>query len=74
MIQERVQCGVVRLVCLCLAISMSGVLLGCVDSSQSSRVLTVFAASSLTDAFTDLGKGFEAEVPGAEVRFAFAGS
>jgi molybdate transport system substrate-binding protein len=36
--------------------------------------LTIFAASSLTAAFTDLGKAFEAAHPGATVQFNFAGS
>lgn len=36
--------------------------------------LTVFAAASLTDVFADLGTTLEAEHPGLEVRFTFAGS
>ncbi len=39
-----------------------------------SRTLTVFAAASLTDAFTELGKTFEAANPGVTVTFNFAGS
>jgi molybdate transport system substrate-binding protein len=39
-----------------------------------SRTLTVFAAASLTDAFTELGKNFEAANPGVTVTFNFAGS
>jgi molybdate transport system substrate-binding protein len=35
--------------------------------------VTVFAAASLTDAFTDIGKAFEAET-GRQVTFSFAGS
>lgn len=38
------------------------------------QTLTVFAAASLTDAFTAIGKGFEALHPGVTVRFNFAGS
>ena len=38
------------------------------------RTLTVFAAASLTDAFTELGKSFEAANPGVTVTFNFAGS
>jgi len=36
--------------------------------------LTVFAAASLKDAFTELGATFEATHPGVDVRFSFAGS
>ena len=36
--------------------------------------LTVFAAASLKDSFTRIGKKFEAENPGVTVRFNFAGS
>jgi molybdate transport system substrate-binding protein len=36
--------------------------------------LTVFAAASLTESFTELGKEFEADHPGAKVTFSFAGS
>jgi molybdate transport system substrate-binding protein len=37
-------------------------------------VLTVFAAASLTSAFGDIGKAFEAANPGVKVQFNFAGS
>ncbi len=36
--------------------------------------ITVLAAASLTEAFTALGRDFEARHPGASVRFGFAGS
>jgi len=38
------------------------------------RTLNVFAAASLTDAFTEIGKNFEAANPGTTVSFNFAGS
>jgi molybdate transport system substrate-binding protein len=38
------------------------------------RTLTVLAASSLTEAFGELGKTFEAGNPGVTVEFSFAGS
>jgi molybdate transport system substrate-binding protein len=38
------------------------------------RTLTVFAAASLTDAFSELGKAFELSHPGVTVTFNFAGS
>jgi molybdate transport system substrate-binding protein len=55
---------------------------GCGGSSSSSGgspggsggTLTVFAASSLTDAFTTLGQTFEQQHPGWKVRFEFFGS
>jgi molybdate transport system substrate-binding protein len=43
-------------------------------SAVAPRTLTVFAASSLTDAFGEIGKAFEAEHPGVQVAFNFAGS
>lgn len=43
------------------------------DGSQSDG-LAVFAAASLTDAFTEIGEAFEAIEPGTDVRFNFAGS
>lgn len=36
--------------------------------------ITVFAAASLTDAFTEIGEAFESTDPAARVRFSFAGS
>lgn len=51
---------------------------GCADrssgSGDGSQALTVFAASSLTDAFNELAQAFEAQHPGSEVVFNFAGS
>lgn len=38
------------------------------------RILTIFAASSLTDAFTEIGRNFEAANPGVTVALNFAGS
>ncbi len=43
-------------------------------ATAAPRTLTVFAAASLTDAFTEIGKSFEAANPGVSVRFNFAGS
>jgi molybdate transport system substrate-binding protein len=42
--------------------------------SRISGTLTVFAAASLTDVFTELGKSLEGQQPGLDVRFNFAGS
>src|SRR5258706_8655210 len=43
-------------------------------STSEPRTLTVFAAASLTDAFTEIGKNFETTNPGITVTFNFAGS
>jgi molybdate transport system substrate-binding protein len=43
-------------------------------SAPESRTLNVFAAASLTNAFTQLGKDFETANPGVSVVFNFAGS
>ena len=44
------------------------------SSTPPSGTLTVFAAASLTTAFTELGADFEAAHPGTKVAFGFAGS
>ena len=46
---------------------------GTADPHATTR-LTIFAAASLTDAFRDIGQGFEAAYPGTQVAFNFAGS
>jgi molybdate transport system substrate-binding protein len=43
-------------------------------SAAASKTLTVFAASSLTGAFQELGKQFEAAHQGVKVQFSFGGS
>ncbi|WIY05295.1 molybdate ABC transporter substrate-binding protein [Amycolatopsis mongoliensis] len=43
-------------------------------AGNSGGTLTVFAAASLTESFTALGKEFEAAHPGVTVKFSFAGS
>ena len=43
-------------------------------SGAVSGTVTVFAAPSLTESFTKIGKDFEAANPGAQVTFNFAGS
>jgi molybdate transport system substrate-binding protein len=49
-------------------------LTGCGGSSASSGTVTVFAAASLTESFTQIGKDFEAANSGVTVKFNFAGS
>lgn len=43
-------------------------------TSAATRTLTVFAAASLTNAFTEIGEGFQAENPDVTITFSFAGS
>jgi molybdate transport system substrate-binding protein len=47
---------------------------GTSSSGGSGRRLTVFAATSLTNAFTELAKTFQAQHPGWKVQLSFAGS
>lgn len=42
--------------------------------AQDAHTLTIFAASSLTDAFNDIADVFKAEHPGVEIVFNFGGS
>ena len=48
--------------------------LGCNQTDSRNQVITVFAASSLTDAFQDIAREFESRNPGTEVKLNFAGS
>ena len=43
-------------------------------NNPQKQTLTVLAASSLTESFTEIGKKFEQENPGMKVTFNFAGS
>lgn len=43
-------------------------------SAPQKQTLTVFAAASLTDAFTEIGHNFESSHPGVTVKLNFAGS
>jgi molybdate transport system substrate-binding protein len=43
-------------------------------AAENPRTLTVLAAASLTESFTELGALFEAQNPGVTVAFSFAGS
>ena len=63
-----------------LLVALATLLAGCGSGSSKStdtptkRTITVFAAASLTKAFTAEGKAFEASHPGLRVTFSFAGS
>lgn len=69
-----------RLATLLTATALSAALASCGSSPPGSSgsgddtTITVFAASSLTGTFTDLGADFEASHPGVAVDFNFAGS
>ncbi len=56
-----------------LAVSLILVLVAC-NAIGPTKTLTVSAAASLTESFSDLGRQFEAAHPGAKVVFNFAGS
>jgi molybdate transport system substrate-binding protein len=47
---------------------------GSTPAAPAPTMLNVFAAASLTEAFTEIGKSFEATHPGTTVAFNFAGS
>jgi molybdate transport system substrate-binding protein len=49
---------------------------GCAETNESAKPLklTVFAAASLKQSFTQLGENFESDNPGTSVEFSFAGS
>jgi len=68
---------VYRAISASIAISLVAALTGCRAQpapAQAPTTLTVFAAASLTEAFTQIGKDFEATHPGVTVVFNFAGS
>jgi molybdate transport system substrate-binding protein len=49
-------------------------LAACDPVAEPARTLTVFSASSLSEAFTDMGRDFEASHPGVTVIYNFGGS
>jgi molybdate transport system substrate-binding protein len=57
-----------------LALSIGLLALGSCKRDSAGVELSVFAASSLTEAFGDLESQFEAQNPGVDVRLTFAGS
>ena len=66
-----------RLLAAGLTLSLAGCLAACGggdNGGSDGRTITVLAASSLTDSFTDLAHEFEKEHPGVTVRLAFDSS
>lgn len=57
-----------------IALLLTLFLAACAPATPQPRTLTILAAASLTDAFTEMGKNFEAANPGVTVTFNFAGS
>lgn len=53
---------------------LGGNLLAPAGANRTERTLTIFAAASLTESFTQLGDSFEAHNPGVDVIISFAGS
>lgn len=63
-----------RVLALALVLAGCGSPAPATTSSGVNGEITVFAAASLTESFTKLGKEFEAANPGSKVTFNFAGS
>jgi molybdate transport system substrate-binding protein len=74
-----------RVLLLALAVALGSLLSACGGGTQptarndgvagsSSETITVLAAASLTEAFTQIGKDFEAKNPGSTVSFSFGSS
>ena len=57
----------------CAVLGAASTLMGC-NSGPAGTTLTVSAASSLTEAMSEIGQRFEATHPGVSVRFNFGGS
>ena len=68
--RHRIHRGLAGLSIVALAVT------GCAaeDANASDNTITVFAAASLTDTFTELGERFEDANPGTTVNFSFGGS
>ncbi|WP_203827225.1 molybdate ABC transporter substrate-binding protein [Actinoplanes palleronii] len=64
----------IRIAALVLALGLAGCSGTSDDKAAENSTVTVFAAASLTESFTALGKQFEAAHDGTTVKFNFAGS
>jgi molybdate transport system substrate-binding protein len=56
------------------ALAAAVILAGCNSAAGETGNLTVFAAASLTESFTQIGKDFESANPGTKVTFSFGSS
>lgn len=65
-IKQMLTAGILLIACMTVVLPF--------QTFAASRTLTVFAAASLTDAFTEIGKAFEAAHPEVAVALNFAGS
>lgn len=57
-----------------VALASLALLSACAPATPPSKELVVYAASSLSDTYTSLGKAFEGAHPGVTVKFSFDGS
>ena len=57
-----------------IMIALAGILAACSSPSSPQQNLNVFAASSLTDAFEEVGAAFRQQRPGVRLSFSFAAS
>lgn len=73
MLHRRIRLAV-ALVCVVAGASLLAAACGSPSGAGSKVTINVFAASSLTDAFTKLGEHFSTSHPGVKVVFNFAGS
>lgn len=64
-----------KLMAITLLVSFAAIpVLPVLPSANAANTITVFAASSLTDSFTQLGERFERAHPGVKIRFSFQAS
>lgn len=64
-----------RLVARAVVITLGlSIVTGCASASSETRTLTVFAASSLTEVFTEMGRTYRRSHPAVRFRFLYAGS
>ncbi len=72
--RDKIPSMKVRILILALSLALFSCTPTLPAANPTPRTLTVFAASSLTDAFQEIGKNFETAHPGLQVTFNFGGS